>query len=279
MDYLLARIDTRKKSNIRMVLSDVTTYHDVDLSHTHLYDDDYKLQEGEWFKVDEFRTKNFFKAWINEPFVAADYAQIAANEYKGLKFLVAYQDSDKLMFQRLFTGSVYENKTFLTFSLHDQPKLRSDDSQLIVINPVPDAIYSISENKLYFRSIPVVKPLFKGIEELYKEATREEVDDFLGLDLINVTGGFNADGVKTPNRRHIKEAQEIYAGYSDDDKAGLKSYAAKYCPDLNYNPTSVKCDISNDDQLKDLIYCILQRYYTTEIGGKKRVAHSVENMD
>lgn len=277
MDYLLARIDTRKKANMRLVLSDKTTYLDVVLDNSREYNDEYKLHEGEWFAVEGFKEKPYFKTWVKEPFNAGDYSQLQVAEYSGLKFLCAVQDGNKFMFQRLFSGSVYENKTFLSFSLDAEPQLRTDN-QLVVINNEPDAVYHLTENKLYFKSIPTIRPLFPGIEELYKEATNEEVETFLQLDFIQLGGEFTADKVKTPNRRNIKEAKEIYDNYTDDDKKALKAYAQKYRPGLNYNPDADVCEVANDEQLKDLIYCILQRYYTTEIGGKMRVAHSVDDM-
>ena len=247
------------------------------LDNAREYNDEYKLQEGEWFIVNGFKEKSYFKTWLKEPFNAGDYSQLQTTEYSGLKFLCAVQDGDKFMFQRLFSGSVYENKTFLSFSLEAEPQLRTDN-QLVVINQKPDAVYHLTENKLYFKSIPTVKPLFPGIEELYKEATNEEVEAFLQLDFIQLCEGFTADKVKIPNRRNIKEAKEIYENYTDDDKNALKIYAQKYRPGLNYNPDADVCEVANDEQLKDLIYCILQRYYTTEIGGKMRVAHSVDDM-
>lgn len=277
MDYLLARIDTRKKANMRLVLSDEAIYQDVSLDRNRPYNDDYKLSDGEWFVVEEFREKPFFKEWVKEPFNAGDYSQIQQAEYSGLKFLCSVQDGNKFLFQRLFTGSVYENKTLLWFSVNEQPTLRTD-SQLVIINKEPDAVFHLNENRLYFKSIPTVKPLFPGIECLYKEATQEEVDIFLQQDFIRLGGGFAAGQVKTPNRKHIKEAKEIYDSYTDQDKCDLKVYAQKYRPNLNYNPKTDICEISNDEQLRDLIYCILQRFYTTEIGGKKRVAHAVDDI-
>ena len=277
MDYLLARIDTRKKANIRLILSDKTTYHDVDVSKSKVFDNDYKLQDGEWFVVNEFNKASFFKDWIKSPFNAGDYSQIQVSEYSGIRFLVAYQGNDMLLFQRLFSGIVYENKTFLTLSVHDQPDLRNDH-HLIVINKEPDAIYVLSKNQLFFKSIPTVKPLFPGIESLYKEATNEEVQSFLEAGLIKIEGDFGVDKVTTLNRRYISEAKEIFDNYKDEDKRKLGEYVQKYRPNLNFNLESFSCEVSNDNQLKELVYCILQRYYTTEIGEQKRIAYSVEKI-
>lgn len=277
MDYLLARIDTRKKTNMRLVLSDKTTYQDVVFDHVKEYNDEYKLQEGEWFVIENFKSKPYFKEWLKEPFNAGEYCQLQVDEYLGLKFLCAVQDGNKFMFQRLYSGSVFKNNTFLSFSLEGEPHLLNNN-QLIVINKEPDAVYNLAENRLYFKHIPTVKPIFPGIEELYREATNEEVETFLHLDFIQPSNNFTADKVKTPNRRRIKEAKDIYDNYTLQDKEALKEYAQKYRPNLNYNPNEGACQIADDEQLKDLIYCILQRFYTTEIGGQKRVAHSVDNM-
>lgn len=277
MDYLLARINTRKKSNMRIVLSDKTIYTNINIDCSHEYDNDYKLHENEWFVINDFKSQQFFKSWISEPFNAAAYNQIQSDEYNGLKFLLAYQDDDKCMYQRLFSGSVFENKTFLSLPIHEQPQLRTDN-QLIVINPEPDAVYVISENKLYFKSLTLVKQLFPGIEILYKEATDDEVDAFLQKSFIKLGNGFDNGKVKTQNRRYIKEATSIYEGFSDDEKEELNNYIQAYCPSLPYDSDANNYEISNDNQLKDLLYCILERYYTTAIRKQKRIAHSVDNL-
>ena len=80
MDYLLARIDTRKKANMRLVLSDKTTYQDISLDHSREYNDEYRLPDGEWFRVDNFNSQPYFKEWVKIPFNAADYAQLQVGE-------------------------------------------------------------------------------------------------------------------------------------------------------------------------------------------------------
>lgn len=59
MDYLLAKIKGRN-GGLSMVLSDETVFDCVpDFSNARAYDDGYKLQDGEWFVVDEFSTKSY----------------------------------------------------------------------------------------------------------------------------------------------------------------------------------------------------------------------------
>lgn len=38
--------------------------------------------------------------------------------------------------------------------------------------------YFKSEDVLIFKNLPLISSIFKGIDELYKEATKEEVSDF-----------------------------------------------------------------------------------------------------
>ena len=61
------------------------------------------------------------------------------------------------------------------FSISGAPRLEVDNP-IIILNNSADAVYNISLDKLYFRKLETIKSMFKGIEELYREATQEEVD-------------------------------------------------------------------------------------------------------
>ena len=54
----------------------------------------------------------------------------------------------------------------------------------IVINFIPDAIYVKDDDILYFKKLSAISPIFKGIDELYREATEEETKEFLQNDFI-----------------------------------------------------------------------------------------------
>lgn len=80
-------------------------------------------------------------------------------------------------------------------ALHGEP--------IIILNNYLDAIYDIENDILYFRDLGRIKPIFKGIEELYREATQQEVTDFLSNDFLELTDEYTALKVKSANRKRI----------------------------------------------------------------------------
>ena len=120
--------------------------------------------------------------------------------------------------------------------------------------------------------------MFNGIEVLFREATNEEVADFLKIDIINLENGFNCNKVSLPNRRRISNAITQYNTFTNDEKKTLNTYMSEYCPEI-VDQDTLHVRIGSDDSLKKFIYAIGQRYYQTPINNQKRVATSVEIID
>ena len=125
---------------------------------------------------------------------------------------------------------------------------------------------------MYFQRLESISGIFKGIEELYREATMLEVVEFLDSEFITLKGDFEAAKVKTLNRKRIALARDILSGLCAEDKEMIISYIKVYCPDLSAEEQ--KFTVSSDDDLKMLLYGIEQRYYTTPVGNEQRVASS-----
>lgn len=121
----------------------------------------------------------------------------------------------------------------------------------------------------------ILKKIFKGIEELYREATDEETTEFLNSSFINLTSGYSTLEVKTANRKRITMALETLKKFNPKEKKQIVKYISKYCKNLKTNEDKNTFDIGSEKELKELIYGIEQRYYTTEIGNEKRLANSV----
>ena len=149
----------------------------------------------------------------------------------------------------------------------------------LVINALPDAVYFKVADTLIFRNLATISSIFKGIDELYKEATKLEVEQFLDESFIELSNNYSVEKVSKPNRKRIGLAMKTLEDMSADDKTNMLDYIDGYCEQkLNYDKQNKKFEISTDEDLKLLVYGIEQRFYTTLFGNEKRIANSVKTM-
>lgn len=269
MNHLLAKTKGRNGNFFKVISNRQIFDMPDDLNNAVEYNSDYKLEDDEWFAVTEFSEKEYCIDFLTTRFISTDYNQLARAEYTNVEYLVAYQ-TGVYCFQKLSSSQIIRKKYF---SISDQPDLV--DSPIIVINQVPDAIYVKDDDTLYFKRLPAITTIFKGIYELYKEATQEETEEFLQNDFIKLNEDFTADNVKKANRKRIAMAQETLKKFKTEEKKQIFSYIREYCADLKFDENDENFLISNEDDLKKLLYGIEQRYYTTRIGNEKRLANSI----
>ena len=62
----------------------------------------------------------------------------------------------------------------------------------------------------------------------------------------------------------------------EQQKKEIFSYTDKYYPDLKYDGKAF--EIKNEEDMKNLLYGIEQRFYTTPVTNEKRVANSVSQI-
>ena len=75
------------------------------------------------------------------------------------------------------------------------------------------------------------------------------------------------------NRRRLAMAMDTLSKLDERQKEQIFSYTDKYYPGLQYNGSSFL--INNEEDLKNLLYGIEQRFYTTPVTNENRVANSV----
>lgn len=97
--------------------------------------------------------------------------------------------------------------------------------------------------------------------------------EFLANDFIRLRDGYSSSKVKTANRKRIALAQKTLSALNNDDKRNIFNYIGEYCPNLQASDSSF--EVGSEDELKMLLYGIEQRFYTTIVGGEKRIANSV----
>ena len=90
---------------------------------------------------------------------------------------------------------------------------------------------------------------------------------------------YGVDDVSKPNRKRIGLAMTTLSTMSQEDRNSLIPYISDYCENtLTYDAVTGKFTICKDDDLKQLVYGIEQRFYTTLISKEKRLANSVQTV-
>ncbi|MFO6256188.1 ATP F0F1 synthase synthase, partial [Pseudomonas aeruginosa] len=141
----------------------------------------------------------------------------------------------------------------------------------------PDAFYFKKFNTLVFRNLAAISGIFKGIDELYREATQQETETFLQAEFVDLKNNYDASKVSKPNRKRIALAMDSLEKLSDQERVDILAYIGDYCDKkLKFDQTTKKFEVSTDDELKLLLYGIEQRFYTTLFGQERRLANSVQ---
>lgn len=274
MDFLIAKIKRMKNPPHYKVLSGQTIYQ-FDLNQFSLaeYSPDHNLDEDGLFKVSNFSNQTYCLDILKDEVVSANFDQIPSAKFKGISYLCSFQ-ADAICFQKV-TPSTYLNRNIL--KLGENAEIEECGNK-IFINPFPDAVYVQSQNILVFRNLGTISSIFKGIDILYKEATQEEVESFLGESFISLSDGYNATKVSKPNRKRIALAMDSFARLEVHEKDQMLDYIHDYCTDITYSESDKCFLISRDEDLKFLLYGIEQRFYTTMLGQEKRLANSIQTL-
>jgi len=242
------------------------------LAASHEYDPGTLLECDEWFCLSNFSTKPYSNSIVRQISISSvNYKKFERSDFGSIRFLCARQD--KYWFFQRITPSKQLVRKVIDFG--DACKY-VEKKYSIPISDYADAIYIPPEDKLYFRKLREISAIFKGIDELYREATEAEVKNFLDYNFIQLTGGFSSDNVKTNNRKRIAMALETLRSLSKEEQLTIFNYIRNYCPELDNKDN--KFTIHNEDTLKKLLYGIEQRYYTTPVGEERRLANSVISL-
>lgn len=122
MDYLVAKTKG-KRGSFYKVLSDQTTFEDIpDFSSSREYDDEYKLQEDEWFVVEQFSQQSYCIDFVKNYFVATNFSFMPKEKYEKIDFIVSVQnEGNDLVFQKITPSYIYEKQKTLSWEHINAP--------------------------------------------------------------------------------------------------------------------------------------------------------------
>lgn len=276
MDHVLVRIKRQRKNPYKKLLSNTTLYSALDLSAISLvpYDPGHNLDEDAWFKIDAFATTDFSLDILNEPVDAKDYNAATKTDFKNISFILGCQQDD-IYFQKV-TPAAFIKRKMIQFG---ETAFLEESIDRLIVKSIADAVYLKDTDMLVFRDLSTISSIFKDIDQLYKEATDEEVKAFLSNDFVNVSGDYNFAAVSKPNRKRIALVSETMQGMSEEQRTGLIGYILDYCKvNVKLSKDGQKFELSSDNELKLVLYGIEERFYTTQHSKQKRLANSVQPL-
>lgn len=223
------------------------------------------LSKGQWYYIDSIKEKEYF----DEILIGKDtvkYPMLDGQKISECKFILDHQD-DCLCVQNISSYKIMKKRL-----MGSNGELLDSGSKLI-INDEPDYIYDKKTDRLYFKSITAVSHFLPGIVAEYREATEEEVNDFVNKMDINLIGGFTQTDIKTRNRKLIGVIYQQISELSKDKKQQLFEYVKEYCPQYIVDS---KMTVKSDKELNELLYALDERFYTTPVTGITRKALTVD---
>jgi hypothetical protein len=272
MANLCAKLNQREKNKYRKIMTtDLPIYSNegMQIVSSTPYVPGAAIEDGEWFSIRNASEKEYKLDLMTGNYSTVDFEALTRNDFNKVDYIFVEIDS-LLCFQNVSKAKLLSKKCVLCLG---ENFTYQNDRKEIVINDVPDAIYDRNTDTLYFRRLESITSIFRGIDLLYKEATDAETTQFLSSDFIQLKNEYNASKVKTANRKRIALAQKTLADLDADNRNNIFTYIGEYCPELKVSDTSF--EVGTEDELKMLLYGIEQRFYTTIVGGEKRIANSV----
>ena len=275
MEYVCVKLKQREKNKYRKLLSTDKLYPMPTITDDLVtaYAPGTLLEEGEWFCIHEASKKDYAIDLLSLNYESIDFQVLERKDFTKIDFLFVLSEN-YIFFQNVSKTKLLSKRCI--FALGDGYTYQEDRSE-IVVNDVPDAIYDNVKDMLYFRRLQSITSTFKGIDQLYREATEEETNQFLSSDFISLKNGYSSSHVKTANRKRIALASKTLSQLDENDRKNIFSYIGDYCPELQVSENSF--EVGSEDDMKKLLFGIEQRFYTTLVGGEKRIANSVTPLN
>ena len=238
-----------------------------------VFDNRTNLGDYEWFRLENFSTKDFATKEIKKKTTGADYDLATQADAAGSEYIFELSD-ELLFFQKVTRNAFIKKRSFITLGEGFEKK---ENISLFQINVYPDAIYDRTKDVLYFRKLFSITKIFNGINEIYRAATDTEVQSFIAENAFSLADGFSAEKVKIPNRKKIALVQDTFSKMSKQKKKEMFDYIKDYYPNLSLN--NGKAQISSEEDLKNILYGLEERFYTTLITKEKRIANSITSAE
>ena len=272
MNQLLAKVKNRSKNTseaYKKIISDESVYSTpYNLADCIEYNPNTLLENNQWYKISNFSEQDFCTNLLKEDSIdSVDFDMLSQEDFAKIDYICSWE-GDYFYFQKVRPAQLVVKKRII---FGDQYKYDAN-SKSVVINMFPDAVYDKNNDILFFQRLEPIATIFRGIDVLYREATEQETAAFLQNNFISLNNDFNAKKVNKSVRKKIALATNVLNSFDDERKREMIEYI-KTNAELTYENNSFS--ISNEEDLKKLLFGISERYYEAPVSKERRIANSI----
>ena len=279
-----------KDDELKKIIDDNQIFFNLDLDLSEPVDfkenPEHKLESDKFFFVDysdcNEDIKNIIQNYFDTIDSTAEISTLNKTNLENIEFLFygkKIKDKFKLNFQSITPRYFIKSKSYLKFNTHIVYHHEKD-----VLEFKDDFNIHIDENtkKIYFKHFYDLKKLHKDFIELYKEATKEEKDNFIKG--VNDYKLFKIDDSKLKLQpTNLKKLKYILDNKIMEvvfkNKKKVEKYIKRYKTSLSLTKKDNKYIVSNNKQFTDLLKIINENFYQGEITGKKLESNSTKVLD
>lgn len=225
------------------------------------------LADGEWYFIvlTEEQKEEMLGEYMSlggnrtaDPIHADHYDQIRA------VYLVSGEET---LFTKITSRHVSAAKKYVAFDEKGKSRV-AEQSNAILLTGEVDAYFN--GRLLYFKKFALVRPLFPGIQKVYKELTETVTNEFLSSTMFELKEEMSGEFIGLRNRKMIASLiQGKTVDLTDADTYGkYVEYAKEYNLDLEIDNGKIAL-IDNAD-ISKVISLFNETYYTTDITREKR---------
>lgn len=227
----------------------------------------YNLESDQVFYIENFSEFIDKKELIELDGGTTVNQESLGNEELGKIKLLIYENNGEEYFQRVYNNKYLNRKTYLKIFKNGMEL--KEEPLGIQINETPDVMYVKNEDRLYFRDFIKAHKIFEKLDELYREATNEEIKKFFSISYIksNIS---EIDDISVNRRRKIALAKDRIENF-EEEKDKIISYGKKYESDILQDG---KFCVNCPKDLDILLDVLLERYYTGEFSDKVMKSNS-----
>lgn len=272
--FSLAKVKRKRiNSGLQKLLSDSKLFEDFDISKFGIFDynPETLLEEDHFYRLEKFSNFGFYPDWLKKPVDSKDYFDIEKKDYQEISYIVEIDDDNIFVFQSLNKSTYLKCRKF--FELGEEITIE-DKKTILVIKDIPDAYYDRSTDSLFFRNLIYLEKMFPGASSLYKEATNDQVKDFLTSGIFTLKNNFTSENVSVLNRKKIALCLSTFSKLNHAQKTLISKSVQSHKPSL-YDSVSNSYVVDSDESLKLVLYALQERFFTTIATNKKTIANSV----